>query len=179
MRFSIIKADRGYDPTASRRVRMVTVDGSMAANCVTADDQEGFALCLTHDPINGGFLKEADTGEYVLSRYAGKVEILLASADPLKWDPKRRGEAKVAVGRAPNGDVLVQVYSNARPGAIKQITMHRVNLPSGAAAVCQKAGACGGYAAELLAEQFRDTIDPSAAAAEATRQCAIMLRAEG
>lgn len=180
MRFSVLKRAPDYDPSSAKRIMGVGVDGKMIVNCVEADEEQGYALALMTDPLDPKkFLMDPVDGTYTLARVTGKVSIVCREADPRQWDPNRKGEAKVQVGRDTNGDILVQVYSNARPGAIKQIRMNRQELPSGHNAIAQKAGACGGYAAELLADQFNDTIDPSAAASEAARQCAIMLRAEG
>lgn len=176
MRISIVKGDPGYDPTHTRRVRSVTVDGTPYA-AVTADDQEGFADVLCTE--NGRVQMDPFSGQPLTKRLLGRVVIELMPRGERDWDQGRRGEAKVRVGREPGtGDILVQVYSAVRPGAIKQGRMHRAQLPSGDAAVCQKVGVTAGALAEMLCDQFRDTIDPDQVAREALTQASLMLRDE-
>jgi hypothetical protein len=82
----------------------------------------------------------------------------------------------VGVARASNGDLLVQVYSLARPGAIKQLRKEYLTLPLEDAGICQAAGVMAGGAAEMLCSQFGDRLDPSECARVAVEQCYQMLK---
>jgi hypothetical protein len=176
MRFSIVEGRPGYDPTHQRRVERVTVDGVDVDGCIEADEELGYALKLAPDLERGGFQRDPQGG-YVTLRVSGRTEVRLRTAER-DWDASRRGEAKVQVGRDANGDVLVQVYSHARPGAIKQMRLERLNLPASGPELCQRAGMCAGAAAEMLAEQFGDRLDPSECARVAVEQASRMLAGE-
>jgi hypothetical protein len=171
VRISIEKGDRAYDPKHARRVKEVTVDGQVARMVLTADEEEGLIRHIASDakghPIVIG-------GELSVLESRGKVVVTLATGER-DWDKGRTGEAKVAVGRAPNGDLLVQVYSIVRPGAIKQVRKEARTLRAGRAALCQEAGLLGGYAAELLCDKFGDNLDPSECARVAVEQALKMI----
>lgn len=174
MRISIVRGDPGYDPTHQRRVERVTLDG-LPIMAVTADEEQGFADELV---MAEGQIALNLNGEPITRRVTGKVVIKLRD-DGRRWDKDRRLDGvKVQVGRDRNLDILVQVFSWARPGAIKQGRMHYQELPSGDAAVCQKAGMTAGAMAEMLCEQFGDRLDPSECARVAFEQCHAMLQAE-
>lgn len=178
MRFSIVEGRPGYDPSHQRRIKEVLVDGIAVDGCIEADEEAGYALRLAPDLVSGGFHRDP-AGGFSTLRVAGRVEIRLAAKGAADWDETRKADgAKVRVGRDANGDVLVQVYSVVRPGAIRQMRLLRADLPSSAAMVAQKAGLVAGAAAEHLCEQFRDTIDPEDCARVAVEQCSIMLAAE-
>lgn len=176
MRISIRRGDRGFDPSHVRKVKKITVDG-VEVTAITADEEEGFADCLQIDPNEPGKLL-TDADGPVLRRLTGKVVIELHQ-DGRSWDKARRGEAKVQVGRCPQSqDILVQVYSVVRPGAIKQGRLARAQQPGDEAALSQKIGLTGGWLAELLCDEYGDTIDPSQAARSAMEQGVRMIRDE-
>lgn len=177
MRISIVKGDRGYDPGHTRRVKRVTIDGLPVA-CATADEEEGFVDELMME--DGRIKLDPTDGSPLTRRMVGAVKVELMPEEARAWDNARTGEAKVRVGREPGtGDILVQVYSIARPGAIKQGRLPlKAHLGRTQASLCQAAGTVGGAMAEMLCEQFGDRIDPSAAARAATEQCFRLLTDE-
>lgn len=174
MRISIVRGDRGYDPTHTRRIKRVTLNGLSVAS-VTADEELGYVdeLCME----DGKVVMIGD--QPVTRRMTGKVVIELLPKNERDWDAERKMPGvKVQVGRDRNRDILVQVVSWARPGAIKQGRMDYASLPATPAAQCQKAGAAAGMLAEMLCTQFGDRLDPSEAAKVAIEQCAKMLSEE-
>lgn len=181
MRISLLSNDPGYDPTHERRVKQVTLNGRPMLGIVTADEEEGFIIALVRDPLTGEWQRNGS--EFQTLRETGKVVIELMPKGEREWDPTRKaqgGHVRVQVGIDPStGDLLVQVFSVVRPGALKQARLPSLRLPAGKTATCQAAGTLAGVVAEALCEQFGDTLDPSAAAAEAVRQCARMLAGRG
>jgi hypothetical protein len=160
-----------------RKVRSVHLDGVLLVGCLAADDVEGWVRELIPDPDKPGYFKH-DGVEFLTRERRGRVEIALKDTSR-DWDRERRGATRVQVGRDPmTGDILVQVFSVVRPGAIKQMRLALGGLPAGLDAKAQKAGMTAGAAAELLCEQFGDAVDPAAAARTAIEQCTAMLLAE-
>lgn len=169
MRFSVERGDRAYDPSHSRRVKSVSVDGEPPlAMVLTADEEEGLVRHVAADPAGNPIITG---GELTILETRGRVRIELMPKGERDWDSSRRGQTKVAVGRDRNGDLLVQVYSIARPGAIKQVRKDALTLRPDTGGLCQDAGLLAGYAAELLCAQFGDRIDPSECARTAVEQC--------
>lgn len=177
MRISIVRGDPGYDPTHQRRVERVTVDG-LPVLAATADEEQGFVDEVCLEPGTNRIAVDPVSGHPLTRRVEGRVHIVLRPKADRDWDRSRRGEAKVQVGRDANGDVLVQVYSHARPGAIKQGRMARAELPSTRMALVQKVGLTAGALAEMLCEQFGDRLDPSECARVGLEQACRMLEAE-
>lgn len=70
MRISVDKSDRGYHEAAVRCEAFL--DGVMLKLCVTADEEEGIAICYVAD--ENGKLKIVD-GEFELEERRGKVEV--------------------------------------------------------------------------------------------------------
>lgn len=177
MRISIVRGDPGYDPTHTRRVRRVTVDGLPVA-CATADEEQGFADEIVME--GGRVALDPTDGSPLTRRLVGRVRVELEPQDERRWDANRRLDGvRVQVGREPGTrDVLVQVFSWARPGAIKQGRIDALHQPSSAAEMCQRAGAVAGAMAEMLCDQFGDRMDPSEAARVAVEQCARLLSEE-
>jgi hypothetical protein len=165
MRISVIPGDPGYD----QQRYAVTLDGQAIMSPVIADEERGFVTTLASGP--DGELLRQENGNLVLTTLHGKV-MVTPIQEERDWDKRRRGETRVQVGRQPNGDLVVQVFSVVRPGAIKQATLALKNQPRDLA---QAAGVMAGGLAELLAEQFGDFLDPSAAANMARHQCLVLL----
>lgn len=177
MRVSIVKGDPGYDPTHTRRVQRVTVDGLPVVS-VTADEEQGFVDELVIDSATGRAVLDPVDGSPLTRRVTGRVRIELRKASDREWDASRRGEAKVQVGREPGtGDILVQVYSHVRPGAIKQGRIARL-AQTGRMETMQLAGVTAGAIAEMLCDQFGDRIDPDECARVALDQCMKLLMDE-
>lgn len=172
MRFSIERGDRAYDPAHSRRIKHVKIDGKVVQMALTADTTEGLVRHVAAGPDG---MPIVHNGEMTILESRGKVEIELLDAEK-RWDKERKGEAKVGVARAANGDLLVQVYSLARPGAIKQVRKEYITLPRDPSGICQCAGVLAGYAAELLCDQFGDSLDPSECARVAVEQAHHMVK---
>ena len=129
MRISIVRGDPGYDPTHQRRVDRVLLDG-LPVLCATADEEQGYVDELVLDGATGRVAVDPTDGSPLTRRVAGRVAIHLAQKDARAWDRDRRLDGvRVQVGREPGTrDLLVQVYSWARPGAIKQ---GRIDLARG------------------------------------------------
>lgn len=179
MRFSIVEGRPGYDPRHSRRVERVEVDGRPVEACIEADEEQGYALCLSPDRERGGFLRDPQGGLVTL-RVSGRTVVTLRRGDR-DWDKGRVGRStEVRVGREPGtGDLLVQVHSWARPGAIKQGRLARgAQLDLMPAALAQRCGVVAGAVAEMLCDQFGDRLDPSECARVAVEQASQLLAAE-
>lgn len=174
MRFSVERGDRAYDPSHARRIKRVTVDGREVPMAITADEEEGLVRHIAANPDGSPIVAG---GQMSVLESRGRVVVEMVKEDRA-WDAERTGEARVAVARHPSGDLLVQVYSLARPGAIKQMRCEALHVPSDGAALCQKAGAMAGAAAELLCDQFNDKLDPSECARVAVEQALAMVRDE-
>jgi hypothetical protein len=159
-----------------RKVKSVHLDGELLTGCLGADDGIGWVRELVPDPDKPGYFMH-DGVEFLTRERRGKVVITMRDTSR-DWDADRKGGAKVQVGRAENGDILVQVYSIVRPGAIKQMRLELSHLPAGIEAQAQKAGLVAGRAAEMLGEQFGDSVDPSDAARVALGLATEMLLAE-
>jgi hypothetical protein len=171
-RFSIERSDRAYDPTYGKRIKFVKLDGKVVDMPLTADTVEGLVRHVAADREGNPIMA---AGQMSILESRGRVEIEWLD-EAKRWNKDRSGEARVAVGRASDGDILVQVYSLARPGAIKQLRKAYSTLPSSHAAICQAAGAMAGAAAEMLADQFGDKLDPSECARVGVEQCYQMLK---
>lgn len=171
-RFSIERSDRAYDPAHGKRIKYIKCDGHIIDMPLTADTDEGL---VRHVAANPGGQPRISAGQMVILESRGRVEIEWLD-EAKRWNKERSGGARVAVGRASNGDLLVQVYSIARPGAIKQLRKELVTLPAEAAGLCQTAGLLAGAAAEQLCEMFGDRLDPSECARVAVEQCYQMIK---
>lgn len=170
-RFSVERGDRAYDPTHAKRIKHIKLDGKEVVMPLTADTVEGLVRHVAAGPDG---MPIVTAGDMTILESRGRVEIEYLD-EATRWNKERTGEARVAVGRASNGDLLVQVYSLARPGAIKQLRKEYLTLPSQGWGICQTAGLLAGAAAEQLCEQFGDRLDPSECARVAVEQCAQMV----
>jgi hypothetical protein len=176
MRISIISGDPGYDEKHTRRVKNVYLNGEVIQSPITADEEQGFVLCLISDG-NGGVKKDPVSGDYELERLEGRVHIELHPPGARDWDKNRKGAVKVRVALDTNKDLLVQVFSVVRPGALKQGRLKaQLFSGSGTMQICQSAGILAGAIAEALCEQFGDTMDPSEVASTAIRECSRMIQ---
>lgn len=175
MRISIEPGDRAYDLTQGRKVLEVRVDGVLYPYVLTADTDEGYVKCLAAGE-DGRPIAVGDRFKTLEVR--GQVTVAFAGNDR-DWDRSAAPDAahsKVAVGRL-DGELVVDVYSAVRPGAIRRMTMS-AEAERRSTSVAQNLGACAGAAAEHLCEHFGDTIDPSEVARVAVEQCRRLLADE-
>jgi len=176
LRISIEPGDRAYDPSRSRKVLSVRVDGLVYPYVLTADSDEGYVKCLATDEA-GQPVPEGD--RYRTLEVRGTVLIELSTGER-DWDATRSPDcahSKVAVGRLESGLLCVDVYSAVRPGAILRMTL-AAEQESTAAVTAQRLGAAAGAAAEDLCERFGDTIEPSEVARVAVEQASLLLADE-
>lgn len=173
MRISILKSDRAYEATVGKRFESVTVDGRSVMAC-TADEEEGFALVICADERGK---PQSINGEIVTKVMRGKVVIVPFKTER-DWDKNKVMATKVQVGRDINGDLIVQVFSAVRPGAIRQARMELAHQPSTQVACAQRMGMMAGMAAEHLCMTFGDTVNPDECARVAIEQALELFRGE-
>lgn len=74
MRSSTDKTDPGFDPDAWSKGLIITLNGRVVRDCVTADEERGEVWCLVRSP-KGGFELTADRTEVRRICHYGKVVI--------------------------------------------------------------------------------------------------------